>query len=312
MKILVTGGFGFIGNNFLRIASEMGHDVANIDKVTYAATRNKYRYTEFDISTNCSQLEKIVEFFCPDVLVHLAAETHVDNSIESPSAFVDTNIIGTFNLLKSSLKYWENHNRDFKFVHVSTDEVYGSLKADEKPFTENSPYAPNSPYAASKASSDLLVRSYYKTYGLPVLISHCSNNYGIYQHSEKFIPTLIRNSQCNNDLPIYGSGNQIRDWINVKDHCFGLLKMIQKGTIGETYCFGGNNEISNLEMAAKIKEIVGSTSKISHIEDRKGHDFRYAIDFSKAKKELGWEPQADFEDSLKSVVKHYLTGSFEE
>lgn len=330
-KILVTGGLGFIGSCFVLRQIKAGNLVVNLDAVTYAAnydnvkdviTNPNYHFAKGDINSQ-EFVSELLEKFDIDVVVNFAAESHVDNSISNPGAFIHTNINGTFALLNSALKYYQNlsgqKKDDFRFIHVSTDEVYGSLTLEDPKFTEENPYKPNSPYSASKAASDHLVRAWNETYKLPTIITNCSNNFGARQHSEKLIPTVIRTALAGKNIPIYGNGKNIRDWIYVEDHCAGIELAIAKGKIGESYCFGGDAERQNIDIATQICKILDElkpkssgqenksyTSQITFVEDRKGHDFRYAIDSSKAKKELGFKLEGSFEDKLKTTIKWYL------
>jgi dTDP-glucose 4,6-dehydratase len=327
-KLLVTGGCGFIGSCFVLRQIKAGNLVVNLDALTYAANpknlaeiegNSNYHFVKGDILDQ-KLVSEILEKFDIDVLVNFAAESHVDNSIANPGAFIQTNINGTFSLLNSALKYWQNlsgkKHDDFRFVHVSTDEVYGSLEFDDPKFTENNKYQPNSPYSASKAASDHLVRAWGETYKLPTIITNCSNNFGARQHSEKLIPTVINSCLKNKIIPIYGNGKNIRDWIYVEDHCFGIELAIAKGKLGESYCFGGDAERQNIDIAKQICIILDqlkpksdSTSyanQIQFVEDRKGHDLRYAIDSSKAKKELGFKLEGGFEEKLENTVRWYL------
>ncbi len=328
MRILLTGGAGFIGSHMVCNLIDDGHDILNIDKLTYAGNidnlddyKNHERHTfkKIDIC-DCDELRIALTDFAPEVIIHMAAESHVDRSIDSPQSFIDTNINGTHNLLKISYDYWvtlsEEEKASFRFLHLSTDEVYGALALDEKPFTENSPYLPNSPYSASKASSDLLVRSYFKTYGLPTIIINTSNNFGPRQFPEKLIPLMILNALENKDLPIYGKGEQIRDWLFVKDHIKGLIAAMKYGRPGETYCIGGDNEVRNIDFVNMICSILDKkiprqdhtsyASLIKFVKDRPGHDFRYAINSEKAQKELSWSPQFSLEDALEQTVEWYI------
>jgi dTDP-glucose 4,6-dehydratase len=328
-NILVTGGCGFIGSCFIIRQIKAGNSVINLDSLTYAA--NPTNLAEIDQNPNYSfvrgdirdqkLISKILVKFDIDILVNFAAESHVDNSIANPDAFIQTNINGTFSLLDSALKYWQNLNgnkkEDFRFIHISTDEVYGSLTLEDPKFTEDNNYLPNSPYSASKAASDHLVRAWNETYKLPAIITNCSNNFGARQHSEKLIPTVIRSALAGKNIPIYGNGKNIRDWIYVEDHCNGIELAISKGDIGQSYCFGGDSERQNIDIATQICQILdglepksGGSSyadQITFVEDRKGHDFRYAIDSSKAKKELGFKLDGSFENKLLETVKYYLT-----
>ena len=331
-KLLVTGGCGFIGSCFVLRQIKAGNLVVNLDALTYAANQNNlskikgnsnYHFVKGDILDQ-KFVSEILEKFEIDILVNFAAESHVDNSISNPGAFIQTNINGTFALLNSALKYWQNlpdkRKEDFRFIHISTDEVYGSLTLEEPRFTENNKYQPNSPYSASKAASDHLVRAWNETYKLPTIITNCSNNFGARQHSEKLIPTVIKACLNNKDIPIYGNGKNIRDWIYVEDHCFGIDLAIAKGKIGESYCFGGDAERQNIDIAGQICKIldglqpkldrkgsnISYANQIKFVEDRKGHDFRYAIDSSKAKKELGFKVDGSFEEKLTATVNWYL------
>jgi len=328
-KIMVTGGCGFIGSNFVLMERNLTENIIiNLDKLTYAGNLEtiaslrddlKHIFIQGDIGD--SQLVRgLLEEYQPDAIINFAAETHVDRSIDSPDNFINTNIVGTFNLLEEARKYWGNltplKQEKFRFLHISTDEVFGSLELGDSPFTELTPYAPNSPYAASKASSDHLVRVYFHTYDLPSLITNCSNNYGAYQFPEKVIPLMILNALSSQPLPIYGDGQNIRDWLYVEDHCRAIRLVLEKGQPGETYNIGGRAERTNLWLVEKICSILdelvpGSAyiphaSLISYVEDRPGHDRRYAIDFSKINNELGWSPVEDIESGLKKTVQWYL------
>ncbi len=332
MNILITGGAGFIGSNFipLFLKNNPTKKVINIDAVTYAAdlgnlkeleNNKQYTFVKGDIC-DTELVDKI--FFENDIqgVIHFAAESHVDNSIKDPVNFVKTNIEGTFVLLEAAKKHWmvaphkaKNGYKESRFHHISTDEVYGSLGA-EGFFTEDTAYAPNSPYSASKAASDFLVRSYFHTYGLNVVTSNCSNNYGPKQHQEKLIPTIIRKAIQGEDIPIYGDGKNIRDWLYVEDHCMAIDTIYNKGVSGETYLVGGDNECNNLSIAHKICAILDDLNpktvglykdQISFVKDRPGHDYRYAIDATKVKKELGWEAKENFESGLLKTVEWYLS-----
>lgn len=309
MRLLVTGGAGFIGTNFIRYILKKYPDytVINLDALTYAGNRENLkefegmeRYSFVHGSINDKQLvDSIMKNV--DMVINFAAESHVDNSISGPEKFIMTNIVGTFTLLESA----KTHNNK-RFHHVSTDEVFGQLSETEKPFTEKTPYDPRSPYSASKASSDHLVKAYFHTYGLPVTISNCSNNYGPYQFPEKLIPLAITNIFLNKKIPIYGDGKQIRDWLHVEDHCSALDLIIHKGTLGETYCIGGNSEHTNIDILSKILLITGTKPTIfEYVTDRAGHDRRYAINFSKLNNELGWSPKIDTISGLTSTVDWY-------
>ena len=325
---MVTGGAGFIGSNFIRQALEKKDtQVLNLDNLTYAGnldslqditTRPDYQFVQADIC-DANAVEKIVGEYQPDVVVHFAAESHVDRSIDGPAAFIQTNIIGTFNLLESARKYWKELPAErkitFRFLHVSTDEVYGSLGATGL-FTEETPYAPNSPYSASKASSDHLVRAYHHTYGLPVLTTNCSNNYGPYQFPEKLIPLMILNALSGKPLPVYGDGMQVRDWLYVEDHCRAILTVLVTGKSGETYNVGGHNEMPNIRIVEKICALLDErrpradgkpyADQIAYVTDRPGHDRRYAIDAGKIGRELGWLPQETFDSGIRKTVEWYL------
>ena len=324
---LITGGAGFIGSNFLNlfVPRYPEYNFINLDKLTYAANllnlKNienlpNYTFEQGDIADH-SCVNKIFIQYNPDIVVHFAAESHVDRSIIGPAEFVQTNIIGTFNLLEACRKNWSDSlSKNKLFHHVSTDEVYGSLSLnDTNLFTEVTPYTPHSPYSASKASSDHLVRAYYHTYGIPIKITNCSNNYGPYQFPEKLIPLMILNALNNKPLPVYGKGENIRDWLYVKDHCEAIWTVIQKGVIGETYNIGGNNEWKNIDIVNKICDILAEEFKknplsikklITFVKDRPGHDLRYAIDSTKIKSELHWQPRETFETGLRKTIRWYL------
>jgi dTDP-glucose 4,6-dehydratase len=331
LKILVTGGAGFIGSAVIRyIINSTSCEVLNIDKLTYAgnldsltsvAEHKRYKFKNLDIC-NKEGLEDIFNSYKPNKVMHLAAETHVDRSIGGSRIFIETNVIGTYNLLEVSKDYWANLDSkakgEFRFHHVSTDEVYGDLADDNSFFTESTPYDPSSPYSASKASSDHLVRAWRRTYGLPILITNCSNNYGPFHFPEKLIPHAILNAIHGKSLPIYGNGLQIRDWLFVEDHAEALYKVLSEGEIGSTYNIGGHNEKNNLEVVNSICLILEELSPkkpkgtsqysdlIDFVEDRPGHDLRYAIDASKIKSDLGWKPKETFESGLKKTVQWYL------
>ena len=326
MKILVTGGAGFIGSAVSRRLIERTQDrVLVFDKLTYAgnlaslqpvAECERFSFIQGDI---CDRLavEKALSDFQPDVVMHLAAESHVDRSIDGPTAFIETNLVGTFTMLDVSLSYWRKlaseRAKNFKFMHISTDEVFGSL-GDEGFFREDTPYAPTSPYSASKAGSDHLVRAWGHTYGLPVIITNCSNNYGPYHFPEKLIPLMIINAIEGKPLPVYGRGENIRDWLYVEDHAAALLLVAREGVVGQSYNVGGNNEWRNLDVVHAICDLMnefiprsgGYRDLISYVTDRPGHDLRYAIDSQKIQRELGWRPQEQFETGLRKTVKWYL------
>lgn len=334
MKILVTGGAGFIGSAFIRfIIEKTEHHVINVDKLTYAAnllslatisSSLKYKLYQTDIC-DFTALQSVFDSEQPDAIVHFAAESHVDRSISGSADFMQTNIIGTYNLLECSRIYLTKLPLDkkegFRLLHVSTDEVFGELGTQDEPFTHDSAYAPNSPYSASKAASDHLVRAWHKTYQLPVIISNCSNNYGPFQHTEKLIPKLITNAIQGKPLPIYGTGEQIRDWLFVDDHVRALDLILQRGIIGSTYVIGGNCEMRNIDIAktiCKTLEIIRKESPelirhdiqfeqlIAFVEDRLGHDFRYAINSEKIRKELGWSPSVSFTEGLYRTIRWYI------
>lgn len=331
MRILVTGGAGFIGSAVIRhIIYNTNNEVLNVDKLTYAgnleslssASKNeRYHFSKTDICDRIA-LDQLFKEFQPDVVMHLAAESHVDRSISGPFDFIETNIIGTYQLLEASRAYWlglnDTKKAEFRFHHISTDEVYGDLEGTTDLFTETTPYSPSSPYSASKASSDHLVRAWNRTYGLPVLITNCSNNYGPYHFPEKLIPLMILNALQGKALPVYGNGQQIRDWLFVEDHARALYKVVTEGVVGETYNIGGHNEKANLDVVhaicdlleelAPIKPegIVQYKDLITYVKDRPGHDVRYAIDATKIKNELNWVPEESFETGLRKTVEWYL------
>jgi len=333
MKIFVTGGAGFIGSAVIRHLINFTSDkVVNIDKLTYAGNleslasvsdNERYHFEQVDIC-DASRIDELFIKYRPDAVMHLAAESHVDRSIDGPAAFIETNIIGTYILLEAARKYWLTLNdagkTTFRFHHISTDEVYGSL-GKEGFFTEESRYEPNSPYSASKASSDHLVRAWHATYGLPIIITNCSNNYGPYQFPEKLIPLMILNAIEGKTLPIYGKGDQIRDWLYVDDHARALYKVVTEGAVGETYNIGGHNEKTNLEVVHTLCSILdelvpnhpGGINKyselITHVADRPGHDLRYAIDSTKTKQQLGWVPDETFETGIRKTVEWYLANA---
>lgn len=318
-NILVTGGAGFIGANFIRLllAQDKHVRIINLDALTYAGSLDNLKNLsdesrhQFIHGSICDFLliQNILAEYHIDTIVHFAAESHVDNSITNPIAFIETNVLGTFHLLQAA------REKNCRFHHVSTDEVFGELTMDEPAFTELHRYSPNSPYSASKASSDHLVRAFARTYGLPITISHCSNNYGPYQHAEKFIPTVIRSCLQGKPIPIYGNGTNVRDWLYVEDHCLGIIEILRQGKIGETYNLGGNCEMSNLDLANSICSLLNKvrpTAKpyenlISFVPDRLGHDWRYAMDISKIKKELNWSPRETFESGLLKTINFYYS-----
>ena len=334
MKILITGGAGFIGSAVIRhIIQNTTDSLVNVDKLTYAGNldnlvsvcqSSRYAFEQVDICDR-SALERIFIQHQPDAVMHLAAESHVDRSIDGPAAFIETNIVGTYTLLEVARSYWQGLDtqgkQDFRFHHISTDEVYGDLphpdeddQAEQKLFTEATAYAPSSPYSASKASSDHLVRAWYKTYGLPVIVTNCSNNYGPYHFPEKLVPHIILNALHGKPLPVYGKGDQIRDWLYVEDHARALYKVVTEGKVGETYNIGGHNEKQNLEVVQLLCEILQELKPqtnrykdlITFVKDRPGHDRRYAIDASKIERELGWKPQETFESGMRKTVQWYL------
>lgn len=326
--ILVTGGAGFIGSALIRhLLSRTEHAVVNVDKLTYAGNLDslepvlsdpRYTHEKVDIC-DAEEVARIFGRYRPDAVMHLAAESHVDRSIDGAAAFIHTNVVGTFTLLEAARAHWlgldSEQRRAFRFLHVSTDEVYGSL-GEEGYFTESTPYQPNSPYSASKAGSDHLVRAWHHTYGLPVLVTNCSNNYGPYQFPEKLIPVVILNALAGKPMPVYGRGDNRRDWLYVDDHVRALLTVLEGGEVGETYNIGGNNERSNLEVVHKICSLLDEllpdsrvdrhSSLITFVTDRPGHDWRYAIDASKISSALGWQPEENFESGLRKTVLWYL------
>ena len=337
MKILVTGGAGFIGSAVIRhIINNTPDSVVNLDKLTYAGNlenlstvsmSDRYTFEQVDICDRV-ELERVFALHQPDAVMHLAAESHVDRSIDGPAAFIETNVVGTLTLLEVTRNYWqgldENRKQSFRFHHISTDEVYGDLPHPDEDehalttlFTETTAYAPSSPYSASKAGSDHLVRAWQRTYGLPTLVTNCSNNYGPYHFPEKLIPHVILNALHGKRLPIYGKGDQIRDWLYVEDHARALFRVIAKGEVGETYNIGGHNEKRNIEVVQTICSILddlaadkapdgGYETLITYVKDRPGHDRRYAIDASKIAKELEWQPEETFESGLRKTVEWYL------
>lgn len=331
MKILITGGAGFIGSAVIRyIIKETQNIAINLDKLTYAGNLEslhtvhdhpRYHFEQVDICDR-TELDSVFSTHKPDAVMHLAAESHVDRSIDGPAEFINTNIVGTYTLLEAARSYWNHLDKKsqstFRFHHVSTDEVYGDLKGTEDLFTENTPYAPSSPYSASKASSDHLVRAWLRTYNFPTIITNCSNNYGPFQFPEKLIPLIILNALDGKALPVYGDGMQIRDWLYVEDHASALYKVITEGLVGETYNIGGHNEKTNIEVIKNIcklleefvpnkpKDIVRYEELITYVSDRPGHDIRYAIDASKIEDTLGWTPTESFESGLRKTVQWYL------
>lgn len=326
MKILLTGGAGFIGSAVARIAIQRGHTIVNVDALTYAACINNlksisnhpnYFFEHADIS-DFQKIKSIFFLHKPDWVMHLAAETHVDRSIDKPSEFLKTNVIGTYNMLNAALDYWKSsdYNKNFRFHHISTDEVFGSLSIDSNNlFTEQTPYDPRSPYSASKASSDHFVRAWNKTFGLPILITNCSNNYGPYQFPEKLIPVVILNALEEKFIPVYGNGSNIRDWLYVDDHVNALLLVLEKGSIGQSYNIGAKNERTNMHIIKTLclildrlrpKKTGSYTDLIKFVDDRPGHDARYAIDPNLIISELGWKPYMSLEKGLEKTVKWYI------
>ena len=326
--IFVTGGMGFIGANFVLDWLSMSNEsIINLDKMTYAGNREnlitlegdtRHHFVQGDIGDK-SLIEQIFRDYRPHTVINFAAESHVDRSIHNPSEFIQTNIVGTFNLLETTRIYWQTLPEDektaFRFLHVSTDEVYGSLKPDDTPFTELNRYEPNSPYSASKAASDHLVRAYHHTYGLPVLATNCSNNYGPYQFPEKLIPLVIANALAGKPLPIYGDGMQVRDWLYVGDHCSAIRRVLEAGKVGEVYNIGGWNEMPNIEIVNTICTLLDELRPdpagpyarlITYVKDRPGHDRRYAIDACKIERELGWRPAETFQTGIRKTVQWYL------
>ncbi|EPK3803145.1 MULTISPECIES: dTDP-glucose 4,6-dehydratase [Enterobacteriaceae] len=331
MKILVTGGAGFIGSAVIRhIINDTQDSVINADKLTYAGNLEslasvsdnaRYTFEQVDIC-NRTELDRLFSQYQPDALMHLAAESHVDRSIDGPAAFIETNIVGTYTLLEAARHYWNTLDSDkkssFRFHHISTDEVYGDLEGTNDLFTEETSYEPSSPYSASKASSDHLVRAWLRTYGLPTIVTNCSNNYGPFHFPEKLIPLMILNALDGKPLPVYGNGMQIRDWLFVEDHARALYKVVTEGKVGETYNIGGHNEKANIEVVSTICELLEELvpnkpdgvnlykDLITYVKDRPGHDVRYAIDAAKIERELGWKPQETFESGIRKTVEWYL------
>jgi dTDP-glucose 4,6-dehydratase len=311
MSILVTGGSGFIGSNFIEyVLNNTTQKVINVDSLTYAGASylpDSPRYTFYNHSIGDKVIADVLEHHRPDYIVNFAAETHVDRSINDPFTFVNTNILSTYNFICTVQEYYATKNSRVKMIHVSTDEVYGSLNFGDTPFTENSQYAPNSPYSATKASGDHLIRSFNKTYGLPAVIVNCSNNYGPRQHPEKFIPTIIANALNDQPVPIYGTGLNMRDWLYVKDNCEAIFKVLAEGVLGSRYNIGANANHTNLQVARTILMMLDKPQDlIEFVEDRKGHDFRYAVDSSHIKNTLGWEPSTSFENGLTQTVEWYV------
>ncbi|MCL2830578.1 MAG: dTDP-glucose 4,6-dehydratase [Betaproteobacteria bacterium] len=329
MMILVTGGAGFIGSNFIhQWLAENSESVLNLDKLTYAGNLDNFATLENDgrhvfIHGDICDSEFLAELLPrhrPRAIINFAAESHVDRSISGPEAFIQTNVVGTFRLLEAARAYWnglpEAERGIFRFLHVSTDEVYGSLGPEDPAFSETTPFAPNSPYSASKASSDHLVRAYFHTYGLPVLTTNCSNNYGPYQFPEKLIPLMIQNALAGKALPVYGDGQNVRDWLHVGDHCRAIRRVLEAGRLGETWNIGGNAEMKNLDLVHRLCALLDALSpradgvsykeQIAFVTDRLGHDRRYAIDATKIRDELGWSPAESFDSGLEKTVRWYL------
>ena len=326
--MLITGGAGFIGSNLTRLAHGMGHDILIFDKLTYAGNHKSlsdldgkkgFNFIKGDIC-DAPAVRSALATFKPDAIMHLAAESHVDRSIDGPGDFIQTNVLGTFQLLQATLGYWRGltgeQKEKFRFLHVSTDEVFGSLGTQDEPFNETTRYNPHSPYSASKASSDHLVRAWMDTYGLPVIITNCSNNYGPYQFPEKLIPVVIIKALRGEPIPVYGKGENIRDWLYVDDHARALLAAVLKGKPGNTYCIGGDNERKNIDLVKLICAMLDEmrpradrkphASAITFVTDRPGHDMRYAINASRAREELSWAPQENFESGFRKTIKWYL------
>lgn len=330
-RILVTGGAGFIGSAVVRHIIEATQDsVMVVDKLTYAgnleslaviADNERYSFEQVDICDRAA-LDRVFAQYRPDVIMHLAAESHVDRSIDGPAAFIETNVVGTYTLLEAARRYWQpldaEKKQNFRFHHISTDEVYGDLHGTDDLFTETTPYSPSSPYSASKASSDHLVRAWLRTYGLPTIVTNCSNNYGPYHFPEKLIPLVILNAVAGKPLPVYGDGAQVRDWLYVEDHARALYQVVTEGVVGETYNIGGHNERKNIEVVHSICDLLEELAPnkpqgvtkyrdlITYVKDRPGHDMRYAIDAGKIDRELGWRPQETFESGIRKTVSWYL------
>lgn len=330
MRILVTGGAGFIGSNLVhQLIRETNHEVFNLDKLTYAgnpaslaAVKDdpRYHFEHVDLC-HAEAVDEVMQRVRPETIMHLAAESHVDRSIDGPGEFMQTNILGTYNLLQSALRLWQGlspeQQDEFRFLHVSTDEVYGSLNPDDPAFSETTPYDPHSPYSASKAASDHLVRAWGTTYGLPFLLTNCSNNYGPRQYPEKLVPTVILRCLRNEPIPVYGKGENVRDWLHVDDHCRALRLVCEQGTPGRTYNIGGNCELQNIELVRAICTILDElspsqtetntyTELITYVTDRPGHDLRYAIDSSRMHDELNWSPRANLDSGMRETVQWYL------